>query len=60
MIIKLDGYNDLGKCSFGTLLDDFDAELHDIYLDGKYIEIKKGGRFISIFVATFWNFSPEW
>lgn len=41
MFIKLDGYNDLGKCSFGTLLDDFDTELHDIYLDGKYIEIKK-------------------
>lgn len=41
MIIKLNGYSDLGKCSFGTLLDDFDTELHDIYLDGKYIEIKK-------------------
>lgn len=41
MIIKLDGYSDLGKCSFGTLLDDFDTELHDIYLNGKYIEIKK-------------------
>lgn len=41
MIIKLDGYSDLGKCSFGTLLDDFDTELHDIYLAGKYIEIKK-------------------
>lgn len=41
MIIKLDGYSDLGKCSFGTLLDDYDTELHDIYLNGKYIEIKK-------------------
>lgn len=41
MIIKLDGYTDCGKCSFGTLLDDFDTELHDIYLNGKYIKIKK-------------------
>jgi len=41
MIIKLDGYSDLGKCSFGTLLDDFDTELHDIYLNGKYVKIEK-------------------
>ena len=41
MIIKLDGYSDLGKCSYGTLLDDFDTELHEIYLNGKYVKIEK-------------------
>ena len=41
MIIKLDGYSDLGKCSYGTLLGDFDTELHDIYLNGQYVKIEK-------------------
>ena len=41
MVIKLDGYSDLGKCSYGTLLNDFDTELHDIYLNGQYVKIEK-------------------
>lgn len=41
MIIKLDGYSDLGKCSFGTLLDDYDTDDNLIYLDHKEVKIEK-------------------
>jgi hypothetical protein len=41
MKISLFGFSDLGKCSFGTLLDDYDTNDHRIYLDHKEIEIKK-------------------
>lgn len=41
MIIKLDGYSDCGKCSFGTLLDYYDTDDNLIYLDHKEVKIKK-------------------
>lgn len=42
MIIKLDSYNDLGKCSFGTLLPEFDTDKEKIYIveNGYKMQIK--------------------
>lgn len=39
MIFTLEHYNDLGKCSYATLMDSFDTELNEIYLNDKKVEI---------------------
>lgn len=41
MIFKLDGYNDLGKCAYATLLDEFDTEKNKILLRGNEVKISK-------------------
>ena len=41
MKISLNGFSDLGKCSFGTLLDDYDTDDNLIYLDHKEVKIEK-------------------
>ena len=40
MIFTLKHYNDLGRCSFGTLRDTVDTEKDEIYLGDKKVEIK--------------------
>lgn len=41
MKINLFGFSDCGKCSFGTLLDDYDTDDNLIYLNNKEIKIEK-------------------
>lgn len=41
MKISLNGFSDCGKCSFGTLLDDYDTDNNLIYLDHKEVKIEK-------------------
>ena len=41
MKISLNGFSDCGKCSFGTLLDDYDTDDNLIYLDHKEVKIEK-------------------
>lgn len=41
MIITLKSFKDLGRCSYGTLLDEFDTEKDIIRLNGKKVEITK-------------------
>ena len=40
MIFSLKHYNDLGRCSFGTLRETVDTEKDEIYLGDKKVEIK--------------------
>lgn len=40
MKFSLKGYNDLGKCAYATLMDEFDTEKDEILLMGKKVEIK--------------------
>lgn len=42
MKISLKSYHDLGKCSFGTLMDEFDTDVEKIFihLDGQHVEVK--------------------
>lgn len=40
-IITLKNYNDLGRCSYGTLRDKFDSEKDKIYFKGKLVKINK-------------------
>ena len=40
MIFTLKHYNDLGRCSFGTLRETVDTEKDEIYLGDKKVEIK--------------------
>ena len=39
MKFSLKSYNDLGKCAYATLMDEFDSEKDEIRLDGKKVEI---------------------
>ena len=39
MKVSLKSYNDLGKCAYATLMDEFDSEKDEIRLDGKKVEI---------------------
>ena len=39
MKVKLSTYNDIGKCAYGTLMDEFDSDRDIIRLDGKRVEI---------------------
>ena len=39
MKVSLKSYSDLGKCSYATLMDEFDSEKDEIRLDGKKVEI---------------------
>lgn len=39
MKVKLSTYNDIGKCAYGTLMDEFDSEKDEIRLNGKKVEI---------------------
>lgn len=41
MVFDLRSFNDLGKCSFGTMLSYFDTEKDEIYLNDDKIEITK-------------------
>lgn len=41
MKFTLKHYNDLGRCSMGTLLDEFDTEEYEILLDNEKVEINK-------------------
>lgn len=41
MKISLNGFSDCGKCSFGTLLDDYDTDDNLIYLNNKEVKIEK-------------------
>lgn len=41
MKFTLNAYNDLGRCSMGTLLDEFDTEQYKILLDNKEVEINR-------------------
>lgn len=41
MKIKLDGYNDCGKCSFGTLLEEFDTDYDKIFYKKEEVKIEK-------------------
>lgn len=41
MKIKLDGYNDCGKCSFGTLLEEFDTDYDKIFYKKQEVKIEK-------------------
>lgn len=38
-VFTLKSYNDLGRCSYGTLKDTFNTETDKIYLKGKLVEI---------------------
>ena len=40
-VITLKNYNDLGRCSYGTLKDKFDSEKDKIYFKGKLVKINK-------------------
>ena len=40
MIFTLKNYNDLGRCSYGTLMDSFDTEKDEIFVNGKKVEIR--------------------
>lgn len=40
MKFTLKSYNDLGRCSMGTLLDEFDTEKYTIRDNGKVVKIK--------------------
>ena len=39
MKVSLKSYSDLGKCSYATLMDEFDSEKDEIRLDGKKVDI---------------------
>lgn len=39
MKIKLKSYNDLGRCSLGTLIDEFDTDTYEIHENGKTIHV---------------------
>ena len=41
MKISLNDFSDCGKCSFGTLLNDYDTDDNLIYLDHKEVKIEK-------------------
>lgn len=41
MKFKLDGYNDCGKCSMGSLMDDYDTEKNHIFVDREEVKIEK-------------------
>lgn len=40
MIFTLKNYNDLGRCSYGTLMESFDTEKDEIFVNGKKVEIR--------------------
>lgn len=41
MIFTLNSYRDLGRCSYGTLRNQFDTEKDEIYLNDYKIEVEK-------------------
>ena len=41
MIFTFSHYNDLGRCSYATLMESFNTELDEIYLNDKKVEIEK-------------------
>ena len=40
MKVRLSSFSDLGKCSYATLMDEFDSEKNIILVKGKRVEIK--------------------
>lgn len=60
MKISLNGFSDCGKCSFGTLLDDYDTDDNLIYLDHKEVKIEKVEDLFPFFVAACWYFYKRW
>jgi hypothetical protein len=41
MVFTLTNYRDLGRCSYGTLMDCFDTDLHTIIDNGERVKIEK-------------------
>lgn len=39
MIFTLKSYSDLGRCSYGTLMDEFDTDINTIFSNGKEVKI---------------------